>query len=110
MEIPASNQPFSEQFRLAAEDWVEKEAAASLLEDSKSSVMAQRQAALGEMAVNKAEQIVKASPEWVEYVEQTVEARKQANFAKVKMEWCRMRFQQEMSEQANSRAEARLVA
>jgi hypothetical protein len=63
------NRPFSEQFASAGEDWAEKEAAASLLEDAKSSVMAQRQTALGDIPVNRAEQIVKASPDWMEHIE-----------------------------------------
>lgn len=104
------NLPWSEQFRIAGEDWAEKEAAASLLEDSKSAVMAQRQVMLGDMAVNKAEQTVKASPEWMEYIEKTVEARKEANLAKVSMEVMRMRFTEWQSAEANQRAEARLLS
>lgn len=108
-----SNLPWSEQYRLAGEDWAEKEAAASLLEDTKSAVMAQRQAELlamdAKMAVNRSEQIVKASPEWTQYVEETVGARKAANLAKVKMEFMKMRFQEHQSHEATARAESRLV-
>jgi hypothetical protein len=103
------DQPWSEVFRLAGEDWAEKEAAASLLEDSKSAMMAQWQAQLGEMPVNKAEQIVKRSPEWTEYVETTVAARKAANIAKVNMEATRMKYQEFLNSEANGRAEARLI-
>lgn len=104
------NRPFSEQFAIAGEEWAAKEAAASLLEDSKSSVMAQRQASLGDMPVNRAEQIVKASPDWVEYIERTVEARREANLAKVNMEYLRMKFQEFMSTEANQRTEAKLMS
>lgn len=104
-----SNLPWSEQYRIAGEDWAEKEAAASWLEDSKSAVMAQRQSALGDMAVNKAEQIVKASDDWFNYIRDTNEARKAANIAKVKMEYLRMRFQEHQSSEANQRTEARLL-
>lgn len=104
------NLPWSEQFRIAGEDWAEKEAAASLLEDSKSAVMAQRQAMLGDMAVNKAEQIVKASPDWMEYIERTIEARKEANLAKVNMEMMRMKFTEWQNAEANQRTEARLLS
>lgn len=110
MEAQASNLPWSEQFAQAGKDWAEKEAAASLLEDAKSAVMAQRQAALGDIAVNKAEQIVKASPEWTEYIERTIEARREANLAKVKMDYMRMKFQEFQSHEANSRTEARLLS
>ena len=104
------NLPWSEQFQIAGNDWAEKEAAASLLEDSKSAVMAQRQAELGDIPVNRAEQIVKASPDWMEYIEKTVEARRQANIAKVNMEMMKMKFQEHMSTEANNRTEARLVS
>ena len=50
--------PWSEQYQIVGADWAEKEAAASLLEDCKSAVMAQRQAELGDIPVNRAEQIV----------------------------------------------------
>lgn len=59
-----ANAPLSEQFRLAAKDWVDKDSAASMLEETKSAVLSQRMAALGDMAVSKAELQVKASPEW----------------------------------------------
>lgn len=108
--MDGSNLPFSEQFRVAGEDWAGKEAAASLLEDAKSSVMAQRQAALGDIPVNRAEQIVKASPEWTEYIEQAVEARRHANLAKIAMEVMRMRFNEWQSQEANLRTEARLTS
>lgn len=100
--------PFSERFRVAAEDWVDKEAAAQLLEDTKSVVMAQKQAALGDMPVNRAEQAIKASPEWERYIEKIVEARKEANKAKVTMEFERLRFMENQSREANARSEMRL--
>jgi hypothetical protein len=110
MKSPSDDLPWSEQFQIAGEDWAEKEAAASLLEDCKSAVMAQRQAMLGDMAVNKAEQVVKASPDWTEYIEQTIEARKAANKAKVNMEAMRMKFNEWQNTEANARTEARLVS
>lgn len=99
---------FSEDFRLAAEQWVDLEYAASLLEETKSSVMAQRQAALGDIPVNRAEQIVKASPEWKAYVEGIVGARREANKAKVIMEFKKLRYYEAQSMSANARAEMRL--
>jgi len=100
---------FSENFRLAAEDWVDKENAAQLLEETKSLVMAQRQAQLGgDLPVNRAEQTIKASPAWMEHVEKIVEARRVANLAKVKMEVEKMRFHENQGREANARAELRL--
>ncbi len=102
------NRPISEQFYEAALEWSDKEAAASLKEDLKSSVMSQMMIALGEMPVNRAEATVKASTEWVNHVTGIVELRRDANKAKAYMEVIRMRFQQWSNEQANARTEARL--
>jgi len=103
-----SNRPLSEQFRLAAKDWVDKDAAANLLEETKSAVLSQRMAALGDMPVSRAELIVKASPEWAEFVTQMVDARKAANLAKVRVEWIRMKHSEAQSFEATRRAEMKL--
>ena len=98
----------SEQFRLAAKEWVDKDAAANLMEETKSAVLSQRMAALGDMPVSKAEMTVKASQEWREFIEGMVSARKEANLAKVKCEWVRMKFSEWQSAEANARAERKL--
>lgn len=102
------NRPWSEIFKEAADDWVDKEAAAQLLEDTKSSIMAQKQAALGDIAVNRAEQIVKASDDWMVHINKIIEARRVANAAKVNLEYIRMKFTEWNNAEANHRAEARL--
>lgn len=104
-----SNELWSEQYRVAAEDWVSKDTAASLLEEVKSAVLAQRMAALGDIPVSHAERQVKASPEWYDYVTKTVKAREAANLAKVRAEYIKMRAMEEQSSNANKRAEMRLV-
>lgn len=107
-----SNEPIALQYSRAGNQWAEAEAAASLLEDLKSSVLSERIADLvaddPKMAINRAEAAVKASQEWKQYIHQMVDARKQANRLKVQMEVLRMRFAQWQSEQANQRIEARL--
>lgn len=100
--------PLSEEFRLAGNDWAEKEYTASLMEDTKSSLLAQKVAALGDMAVNKAENIVKSSGEWRHYIEQIVKARKDANLAKVHMEFTKLKYHEAQSREATARAESRL--
>ena len=100
--------PLSEQFRINAKRWVDQDAAASLLEESKSAVLAQRMAALGEMPVSKAEMQIKASDEWHEYIEKMVEERKKASLLKVQLEFIRMRFSEWQSHEATRRAEMKL--
>lgn len=103
-----SNMPLSEQFRIAAKAWVDLDSAASLLEETKSAVLSQKMASLGEMPVSRAELNVKASEEWRTFVTKMVEARQAANLAKVRLEWLRMRFSEQQSFEATARAERRL--
>lgn len=104
----SDNLPLYEQYALAANRWVDAEAAASLLEDTKSAILAQMMAKHGDIAINRAEQQVKSSPEWYAHVEGIIEARRQANHWKVQLEYIRMRFQEWQSQEANNRIEARL--
>jgi hypothetical protein len=100
--------PLSEQYRLAAKDWVDLDNKARLMEETKSAVLSQKMSALGDMPVSKAELKVKASSEWMDYVKEMVEARTAANLAKVKTEWIRMRFSEQQSREATERAERKL--
>lgn len=103
-----TNQPPSEAYRIAAKDWVEKDSAARLLEETKTAVLAQRMKALGDMPVAHAEREVKASVEWSEFIKGMVDAKTAANLAKIKAEYYRMKFSEWQSKNANRRAEMRL--
>lgn len=103
-----SNRPWSEVYWEAGKEWSDKEAAAQLLEDTKSAMQAQWQTELGDIPVNRAEQTVKGSARWMEHVKKIVEARRVANLAKVKLEYIKMRHMEQQSEEANHRAGARL--
>jgi hypothetical protein len=105
-----SNLPLSEQYRVAADQWVDADAAASILEELKTATLNQRMLALGDMAVNRAEMTVKASPDWKRYIEEMVAARTRANKLKVRMEELRMRYGETQSEEASRRAELRMTA
>ena len=99
---------WSEKYRITAKNWVELDAAASLLEETKSANLSQMMIANGADSVSKAEMLAKASPRWSEYVSGMVDARRKANKAKVELEWIRMRFQEQSSAEATARAERRL--
>lgn len=103
-----SNLPISEQFRIVAKKWVDADSAANMLEETKSAFLNQLMLAQGDMAVSKAEMIVKASGEWKEYVESMVNARKSANLLKVQLEYIRMQFYEWQSHNATRRAEMKL--
>lgn len=104
-----ANIPISEQFRAVAKRYVDADAAASLLEETKSAVLAKMMLAQGDMPVSRAEMNVKASPEWTDYVTKMVRQREQAALLKAQLEYIRMRFSEEQSEHATRRAEMKLV-
>lgn len=104
----SENEPISEQFAKLGREWADAEQAASLLEDCKSSVLAERILACGDMAHNKAEAMVKASLAWKDYVEETVNARHKANVLKVELEAKRMEYGEHQSMAANERLIARM--
>lgn len=105
-----NNPHWSERYRLAGIDWAEKNAAASLLEELKSATQSELQTKLGsDLPVNRAEQIVKSSSQWRDYIEKMVEARRIANEAKINLEAIRMEYFTEQSENATKRGEMRLT-
>ena len=69
--------PLSERYRLAGKEWVELDNKARLMEETKSAVLSQQMAALGDMAVSKAELKVKASDFWMNFIKEMVESRTQ---------------------------------
>jgi len=103
-----SNLPLSEQYRIVAKAYVDADSAASLLEETKSAVLARMMLSLGDMPVSRAEMQVKGSSDWSEFVTNMVEARKKAAFLKVKLEYVRMKFSEQQSIEASKRAEMRL--
>jgi hypothetical protein len=105
---PNHNQPWSEQFRIVAKQWVDAEAAASLLEDTKSAVLAEKMLALGDMPVSRAEMMVKASPEWRADLLAINTHRQAANRLKVQMEYIRMKSMEWTDANATRRAEMKL--
>lgn len=103
--------PISEEFRIAAKEWVQLQSVADLLEECKTATLSQMmQEYMGqsEMSVSKAEMLTKGSEKYKTYLEGMVAARKDANLAKVKVDWIKMRFSEQQSSEANERAERRL--
>lgn len=105
-----SNRRWSDSYLEAGETWVAAEAKARLLEESKTTVLAQMQVKLGDMPVSRAEQMVKASPEWEAFIHKMVQAKTEANEAKIRVEFIRMKHAEAQSDAANDRAATRLSA
>lgn len=102
------NLPLSEQFRIIAKKWVDADAAANILEETKSAVLSKKMADLGDMPVSKAEMTVKASDDWRSFIEEMVASRKEAARLKVQLEYIRMKFHEWQSYEATKRAEMKL--
>ena len=104
-EIPLKDKPLSERWRLIAEEWVEADKAANLLEETKSAFLSQKMLALGDMPVSRAEMIVKGSIEWTEFIDSMCNARKDANLLRVRRDFLEMRFRERQNADANARKE-----
>lgn len=100
--------PLSELYSEVAALWVDADAAATILEETKSAYFSQKVQSHALLPVNRAEHIVKASQDWRDYITNMVEARKTANHLKVKCDVIRMRSAEEQSAQATARAEMRI--
>ena len=98
----------SQRFWEAAKKFLEHNKSASFLEEMKSASLSQMMMKQGDIPVSKAEMLVKASPEWEEYLKLMTDSRAAANEAKLQMEYLRMRMSERMSEEATARMEAKL--
>ena len=100
--------PVSEQYRLAAVQWVRVDAAARMLEEGKSAYVAQQINKLGDIPHAKAERIVKASEEYSDFIKKMVNAKTAANDMREELAWLKMRSMERTSEEANARSERKL--
>jgi len=97
------NVPISEQIYRAGCSWAEENAAAQLLEETKTAVLSQLKGRQGDIPDSHAERIVKASDEWTDYITTMVDARRRANLARVKYDALKARMSEQMSIEANMR-------
>ena len=102
------NLPISEQYRIIAKKWVDAESAASILEETKSSLLANMMLQHGDIPVSRAEMKSKASESWREFLRDMVGARETALRLKVQLEYIRMKFHEWQSAEATRRAEMKL--
>jgi hypothetical protein len=128
-EMKPEERPLSERYRLLGEQWADADGAANLLEELKTATLEQRKTkvimadmeaqraaaipgeitAVREIPDNKAERIVKASPEWESYIRQMCNARAAANKLRVQMEGLKLEHSEWTARDANARHEARLT-
>lgn len=111
-DIPEREQPIAERFRLVALKYCDADAAASLMEELKTTTLAKMKADIiagqGSMADNTAERMAKCSPEWTEYIKSMCEHRARATKLKLQLEHLRMLDRKEDREAYTARAEYRM--
>ena len=90
------------------EDWAEKQAAADLLEETKKSVLSQIALRSNVKSMSEREAHALASPDYREHVAAMVEARKEANKAKINYHAAQAWLDLARSMEATRRAEANL--
>jgi hypothetical protein len=100
--------PLSERYRLSALEWVDLDGAARMLEEGKTTYLAQQKALLGDIPDSHAEKQVKAGEQWANYIKTMVKAKTAANRAKVEVDFLKMQFQEWISMDANARVERKM--
>ena len=107
-EMPVSERPISEEFRVVAKQWVDADAAASLLEDTKSAMFSQLVLGSADTSIARAEHTARASEAYREHIAKMTEARRAANLLKVQMKYIEMRYGEWQSRDANARKERQM--
>jgi hypothetical protein len=111
-DMPEQEQSTAEKFRIVALQYCDADAAASLMEELKTTTLAKMKADLisrdGPMADNKAETTVKASSDWEEYIREMCGHRTKATRLKLQLEYLRMVDKREDREAWAARTEMRM--
>ena len=100
--------PISEQYRLAAQEGVELDAADRMLDEGKSAFIAQQINSMGDMPHSKADRVVRASKAYADYIKKMVTTKTIANRQKVELDYLKMRHMENTSAEANARSERKL--
>ena len=110
--MPEREQPLSELYRIAGEEWADAHAAAGVLEETKSADLSRRIIAHikahGPMPFNRAEAEIKGSDDWIAHCQHIIELRKNADKLRIRMKSIEIRFTEWVNANANNRHEARL--
>ena len=92
----------------SGEDWADKDAAASLLEETKKSMLAKVKNDVPEKSDAAKETIALCHPDYLDHLGLMVEARKAANKAKVRYDSAKTLAEMRRSEESTRRAEMTL--
>jgi hypothetical protein len=95
----------AEELTKRGEDWADKNAAADALEEAKKTLLAQITLSWPQDSMAKSEAKAKATIDYIRHVESMVEARKQANRARVRYDSIRSFVEMWRTHESTRRAE-----
>jgi len=111
--VQKRDRPLPERIRLAYIAWVDADADARIAEDLKTTILEQKKNELvsrkGEMSDANATRIVKARPDWEEYIVSTNNLRTAANKIRADWQFLRDEFMRQQGLEASARQEARTI-
>lgn len=111
-EMKESERSIVEEFRLVALAYNDADGAAHLMEELKTTTLEEMKSKLiaerGDMPDNKAERLVKSSPDWRKYITEMCALRTKANRLKLQLDYIRMRERQLDREYWHGRSEAKM--
>ena len=101
-------QELHERLRLAGEEWAEADYAASLLEETKKSVLSQEMQRFAGLSNAAAEAKAMGSDVYLNHIREMSAARREANKARVRYDSAKMFVELLRTQEATKRAEMRL--
>lgn len=112
-EIPQNEQPIAERFRIVAIQYCDADAAASLMEELKTTTLEKMKSEIvanstEPIAENKAERMAKCSDDWTAYLREMCAHRARATKLKLQLEYYRMLDKKEDREAWAARTEQRM--
>jgi adenosylmethionine-8-amino-7-oxononanoate aminotransferase len=112
-EMPEREQPTVEKFRIVALQYCDADAAASLMEELKTTTLEKMKSEIianstEPIAENRAERMAKSSPEWTQYIRDMCSNRAKATKLKLQLEYFRMLDKKEDREAWAARTEQRM--
>jgi len=110
-DIPERERSIAEQYRIAADEWAEADAAYYALDNMRTALIADlvlKQVESG-TPVSRAEHIARASQEHRDHVSKTADLKRRANKARGRMESLKMQFSVWNSQDANNRQQYRMM-
>lgn len=99
---------YTERWRLAAAEWLDKQDAADLLTETKNDVLAEITSRSDGKSHAEKERNARSSAEWREFREAMVKAQAEARRAKFRVQYAKMQREDWLNGAANKRAEMRL--